>query len=70
MVFMHLTDEETAVLIRELSGIIERDRYPLSPRIRTLRAILARLRPEPAREPLTPQKHYEPPKRGRYAGRR
>jgi hypothetical protein len=31
---LDLSAEETAVLIRELSDIIERDRYPLSPRIR------------------------------------
>jgi hypothetical protein len=37
---LDLTDEETAALIRELSHSIERDGYPLSPRIRTLRAIL------------------------------
>jgi hypothetical protein len=30
---------------------VENDRYPFSPRIRTLRAILAKLRPEPAIEP-------------------
>jgi hypothetical protein len=42
---MHLgpSDEETAALLRELHAIIEHDRYPLSPRIRTLRAIRAKL---------------------------
>jgi hypothetical protein len=63
-----LTDEEAAALIRELHDIIESDRYPFSPRIHTLRAILARLRPEPVREPLPPPpRHYEPPRfiRGR-----
>ena len=29
--------------------IVQNDRYPFSPRIRTLRAILAKLRPEPVR---------------------
>jgi hypothetical protein len=29
--------------------IVENDRYPFSPRIRKLRAILAKLRPEPVR---------------------
>jgi hypothetical protein len=32
---------------QELHDIAESDRYPFSPRIRTLRAILAKLRPEP-----------------------
>jgi hypothetical protein len=46
-----LTDEETAALVRLLSDTIANDRYPLSPRIQTLKAILAKLRPEPVREP-------------------
>lgn len=49
--------------------IIDKDRYPLSPRIQTLKSILDDLRPEPAREPLPPPKHYEPPSRGRYRRR-
>jgi hypothetical protein len=46
---MHLdpTDEEAAALTQELHDIVENDRYPFSHRIRTLRAILAKLRPEP-----------------------
>ena len=51
---LDLSDEEAAALIRELHDIIESDRYPFSPRIRTLRAILTKLRPEPVREPLPP----------------
>jgi hypothetical protein len=51
---LDLTDEETAALTQELHDIVETDRYPLSPRIRTLRAILAKLRPKPPREPLPP----------------
>jgi hypothetical protein len=35
-----LSDEETAALSQELHDIVEGDRYPFSPRIRTLRAIL------------------------------
>jgi hypothetical protein len=34
-----LTDEQTAALIAELDHITENDRYPFSPRIRTLRGI-------------------------------
>jgi hypothetical protein len=41
---------------------IDANRYPLSPRIQTLKAILAKIRPEPKREPLPPLKHYEPPR--------
>ena len=44
---LDLTDEEAAVLIRELSDITWSDRYPLSPRVKTLNAILAKLRPAP-----------------------
>ena len=33
--------------MRELDGIIDGDRYFLSPRIETLKAILAKIRPEP-----------------------
>jgi hypothetical protein len=59
---LELTDEETAELLKELDGIIDGDRYPLSPRIRTLQAIRAKLRPEPVREPLPTPKRYAPPR--------
>jgi hypothetical protein len=59
---LDLTDEEATALARLLSDTIDGDRFPLSPRVRTLKAILAKLRPEPAREPLPPRKHYEPPR--------
>jgi hypothetical protein len=45
-----LTEEETATLLRELDTIIDGDRYFLSPRIRTLTAIRANIRPEPVRD--------------------
>jgi hypothetical protein len=67
---LELTDEQTEALIRELSQIIENDRYPLSPRIRVLRDILGQLRPEPVRQPLPPLQHYEPPSKGWYRRRR
>ena len=67
---LELTDEQTEALIRELSQIIDGDRYPLSPRIVALKEILGMLRPEPVREPLPPRRHYEPPSKGRYARRR
>jgi hypothetical protein len=64
---LDLSDGEDAALIQELHDIVESDHYPFSPRIRTLRAIISKLRPEPGREPPLPQKHYEPPRfvRGR-----
>ena len=48
---IELTDEQSEALIRELSLIIEYDRYRLSPHIRALKEILGQLRPERAREP-------------------
>ena len=71
---LDLTDEEAAALLRELDGIIDGDRYFLSERIKTLRAIRAKIRPEPVREPLPPPaKQYAPPrataKQRRGAGR-
>jgi hypothetical protein len=59
---LDLTDDEAAALTQELHDIVESDRYPFSLRIRTLRAILAKLRPEPVREPLPPRKVYAPPR--------
>ena len=68
---LDLSDEETTALTQELHEIVESDRYPFSHRIRTLRAVLAKLRPEPVREPLPPPpKVYEPPRMGRYRRRR
>jgi hypothetical protein len=58
------TNEQTEALIRELSQIVQNDRYPLSPRIVTLKEILGKLRPEPGRRPLPPRRHYEPPSKG------
>jgi len=66
---LDLTDEETAALERLLGETINADRYPLSLRILTLKAILAKIRPEPVRKPLPPQQHYEPPSKGRYRKR-
>jgi hypothetical protein len=72
-VHLDLSDEETAALTQELHDIVQNNRYPFSPRIRTLRGILAKIRPEPVREPLPPLKVYAPPRaastRRRRAGR-
>jgi hypothetical protein len=62
---LDLSDEESAALLRELDDIIDNDRYPFSPRIRTLTAIRDKLRPPPVREPLPPLKVYAPPRVGR-----
>lgn len=59
---LDLTEQETAALARLLSNAIDADRFPLSPRVQTLNAILAKIRPEPTREPLPPIKHYAPPR--------
>ena len=62
MQHLDLSDEEAAALIKELADITGNDRYPFSSRIQTLRAILAKLRPEPVREPLPPPRVYAPPR--------
>jgi hypothetical protein len=68
---LELTDGEAEALIQELSGTINYARYPLSPRIQTLREILSKLRPEPARPAAAPAPRvYEPPSKGRYRRRR
>jgi hypothetical protein len=70
---LDLTEEETSALARLLSQSIDNDRYPLSPRVQTLKAILGKIHPEPPREPLPTPRHYEPPSaitaRRRRAGR-
>jgi len=57
---VELTEDETESLTRRLRRAIDDDRYPLSLRVQTWKAILGK------REPLPP---YEPPSRGRYRGR-
>jgi hypothetical protein len=44
MPHLDLSDDEAAALTQELHDIVENDRYPFSPRIRTLRGILAKRR--------------------------
>jgi hypothetical protein len=70
MQYVDLSDDEAAALVQELHTLVENDRYPLSPRIRTLREILAKLRPEPFGEPLPPRKVYAPPPQATAARRR
>jgi hypothetical protein len=59
---LDLSNDESAALTKELDDITRNDRYPFSERIRTLKAILAKLRPSPVREPLPPPKVYAPPR--------
>jgi hypothetical protein len=58
---LDLTEKETDALARLLRGAIDGDRYPLSPRIQTLKAVLDKIRLKPARKPLPP-KVYAPPR--------
>jgi hypothetical protein len=51
---LDLTDEQTTTLLSELDRIIDGDRFPLSPRILTLKDIRAMMRPGSTREPLPP----------------
>jgi len=60
---LDLTDAEAEALAQELSGTINYARYPLSPRVTKLREILAKLRPEPVREPLPPPRPRAGPSR-------
>jgi len=59
-------------LVRELNNIVQNDRYPLSPRIVTLKEILGLLRPEPERAAAVapPPRIYAPPTKGRWRPRR
>jgi len=46
--------DETTALLRERDRIVESDRYPFSPRIRTLPAIRAKLSPDTGAGAATP----------------
>jgi hypothetical protein len=65
---LELSGEQTAALEKELRDIVENDRHPFSPRIRTLRGIRDKIRPERKPEPLPRIRHYEPPPRAGVAG--
>jgi hypothetical protein len=68
---LELSDTETEALIQELSGTINYARYPLAPRIQTLRAIISKLDPQPALPAASPEPRvYEPPTKGRHRRRR
>jgi hypothetical protein len=57
-----LTDDDRADLARFLREAIEADRFPFSPRVRRLRALLAKLDPAPA-PAVTPLPPPKPPGR-------
>ena len=65
---LELSDAEAEALTQELAGIVQNNRYPLSPRVQMLRGVRGKLRPEPVRERLPPPKQHEPPRftRGRW----
>ena len=48
---LDLTDDEKVALAALIKRTIEDDRYPLSPRLRPLKGILAKLEPRAAAEP-------------------
>jgi hypothetical protein len=62
VMMLDLTEEETDALAGLLRRTVDDDRYPRSPRIQMLKAILAKIRPEPVHEPLPPPKRYAPPR--------
>jgi len=54
---LDLTDDDKAILAELLREMIARDRFPISPRVRSFKAILAKLDPPALRpEPIPPPK--------------
>jgi len=68
---LDLTDQEAAALLSLLNRVIEDDRYPLSPRIRMLRDIRAKLPGAPAPTPPArpPTQEERNPRRAPRSGR-
>ena len=58
---MILPTKKKLALAAELRRTIADDRYPLSPRARTLQSILDKLDLRPAHDPAPPLKRYKPP---------
>jgi hypothetical protein len=54
---LELDDDERAALVELITAEVKATRYPLSPRLRPLRSILAKLGPE-----IMPAAIYPPPK--------
>ena len=60
MTTLELNDHDKAALAAVLRATIAADRYPFSPRVQQLRAILERLDPLPVRpRPLPPPWHHD-----------
>jgi hypothetical protein len=60
---LELTDEQATALLEEPDNIIDDDRYFPSQRIRTLKEIRTKMRPDSVREPFSPPpKQYAPPR--------
>jgi hypothetical protein len=71
---LELADEETFALLNLLVETIEADKFPLSPRVQILRAILAKFgpmaaAPPPPARPPTPEER-DPGRAPRYRPRR
>jgi hypothetical protein len=62
---LDLSDEQKRALAELMKRTIEADRYPLSPRVRALQAILDKVEPPPVRETVPPPKVCAPPRGGR-----
>jgi hypothetical protein len=56
---LDLTEEETRALLNLLTETIENDRYPISPRIQTLRGILAKFGPIAPAPLLRPDRPHQ-----------
>jgi hypothetical protein len=68
---LDLTDEEKRALIALLKRTLEYARFPLAPRLDPLKAILAKLDPQPPQpEPLPPLPAGAGPSRGQGGRRR
>jgi hypothetical protein len=65
-----LTDEERAALVALLKRTLDYTHYPLAPRLDPLKAILARLDPQPPRPELRPPQPAAGPRVGRGRQRR
>jgi hypothetical protein len=59
---INISDDEKLHLAALLKRSIRDDPYPLSPRVRTLQAILDKIEPPRVAEPIPPPKHYAPPR--------
>ena len=59
---LDLTDDELAALTRLLKRTLDTDRFPLSPRLDPLKAILAKIEPPKPLEPRPSPKVYAPPR--------